>query len=389
MDFNDSHTTKAVLVIDDEEGIREGCRRVLEPQGFQIEMAGSLKEGLQKIHSYPFDIVLLDVMLPDGRGIDLLAPMLETDPDIIPIIITGYATFELAVAAIKTGAYDFISKPFTPDLLLFTVNQGLERRQLSLTAKRVKAMEQESAEMAQAKKEAEQLSEFKTAFTFKVAHELRTPVASAISLIRPLMRGLAGDLNEQQQEILSRIDNRLDMLMELVNDLLALAATRTVAIEEALEPITAQPVLQKVIDRLGSEVQAKKITLEIKIPDKAATVMGTVKGLDTILSNLLSNAVKYTPEGGSIAVQVTRNHGQTQITVSDTGIGIPAADLERMGEEFFRAQNARRSVIIGTGLGLSIVKELVQTYGGTIEIGSQENQGTTVNLLLPDSGAVP
>ena len=389
MDFNDSHTTKAVLVIDDEEGIREGCRRVLEPQGFQIEMACSLKEGLQKIHSYPFDIVLLDVMLPDGRGIDLLAPMLETDPDIIPIIITGYATFELAVAAIKTGAYDFISKPFTPDLLLFTVNQGLERRQLSLTAKRVKAMEQESAEMAQAKKEAEQLSEFKTAFTFKVAHELRTPVASAISLIRPLMRGLAGDLNEQQQEILSRIDNRLDMLMELVNDLLALAATRTVAIEEALEPITAQPVLQKVIDRLGSEVQAKKITLEIKIPDKAATVMGTVKGLDTILSNLLSNAVKYTPEGGSIAVQVTRNHGQTQITVSDTGIGIPAADLERIGEEFFRAQNARRSVIIGTGLGLSIVKELVQTYGGTIEISSQENQGTTVNLLLPDSGAVP
>ena len=143
------------------------------------------------------------------------------------------------------------------------------------------------------------------------------------------------------------------------------------------------------IDRLGSEVQAKKITLEIKIPDKAATVMGTVKGLDTILSNLLSNAVKYTPEGGSIAVQVTRNHGQTQITVSDTGIGIPAADLERIGEEFFRAQNARRSVIIGTGLGLSIVKELVQTYGGTIEISSQENQGTIVNLLLPDSGAVP
>jgi signal transduction histidine kinase len=389
MDLNDSHTSTAILVIDDEEGIREGCRRVLEPQGFQVETAVSMQEGLQKIQSRPFDIVLLDVMMPDGRGIDLIDPMLKVDPDLVPIIITGYATVELAVAAIKAGAYDFISKPFTPDLLLLTVNQGLERRRLSQTARRIQAMELETAEMARAKKEAEQLSEFKTAFTFKVAHELRTPVASAISLIRPLMRGLAGELNEQQQDILSRIDNRLDMLMELVNDLLALAATRTVAIEEPLEPIVVQSILHKVVERLGIEAQNKMITLRVKIPDKTVTVVGTAKGLDTIFSNLLNNAIKYTPEGGTINLQITESAGQADITISDTGIGIPASDLDRIGEEFFRAKNARRSAIIGTGLGLSIVKELVHKYGGKMEISSQEGQGTRVNLLLPIVKAEP
>ncbi|MGD8857659.1 MAG: response regulator, partial [Chloroflexota bacterium] len=126
-----------ILVIDDELGIRQGCRRVLAPQGFQVETAASLQEGLAQLRSAQFDLVLLDVMMPDGRGFDLLGPIHEQDPDTIAIIITGYATVELAVEAIKAGAYDFIAKPFTPDVLLHAVNQGLERRRLSLSARRL------------------------------------------------------------------------------------------------------------------------------------------------------------------------------------------------------------------------------------------------------------
>lgn len=383
MENKNSNSLRAVLVVDDEPGIREGCRRVLEPQGFHVETAATLQEGLEQIRSRKFDVVLLDVMMPDGRGLDLLAPIRAEDPDMIAIIITGYATIELAMETIKAGAYDFISKPFTPDLLLFSVNQGLERRRLSLTAKRIQAMEQETTELERAKKEAEQLSAFKTAFTFKVTHELRAPVATAISLIRPLMRGLAGELNDQQQDILKRIDNRLDMLMELVNDLLALAATRTVAAEETLEQIAVQPAVQQVVDRLGIETKAKKLALHVEGPAKTLKVMATEKGLDTIFSNLLSNAIKYTPEGGAIVVRIAEKDGQVRISVSDTGIGIPSADLARIGNEFFRAKNARRSEVIGTGLGLSIVKELMNNYGGSVDFSSEEAQGTTVSLLFP------
>jgi len=383
MASDDPNQAVSILVVDDELGIREGCRRVLEPEGFHVETATTLQEGQEQIRSGNFDMVFLDVMMPDGRGLDLLNLIREKDPDTVPIIITGYATVELAVEAIRAGAYDFISKPFSPDLLLITVSQGLERRRLSLAARKLAAIEQETAELAQAKKEAERLSEFKTRFTFKVAHELRAPVAGAISLTRPLMRGLAGQLNERQQEILARIDNRLDILMELINDLLDLAATQTVISEEVLEDVALQPVIREVMDRLSVEADAKKISLILEEPDKSLIIKATHKGLSTIFTNLLSNAIKYTPDSGCIQVQIKTNDDQVLISVSDTGIGIPSEDLPRIGDEFFRAKNTRRSQIPGTGLGLSIVRELVNVYDGSIKITSVEDEGTTVTLRLP------
>jgi signal transduction histidine kinase len=98
---------------------------------------------------------------------------------------------------------------------------------------------------------------------------------------------------------------------------------------------------------------------------------------------VLGNAIKYTPEAGCIQVHIGQNDGQVLISVSDTGIGIPAEDLPKIGDEFFRAKNARRSEAAGTGLGLSIVKELMNNYGGSMDVDSVEGQGTTIRLLLP------
>ena len=140
-----------ILVIDDEAGIRQGCIRVLKPEGFNVVQASSIEDGLRKIQENDFDLVLLDVMLPDGRGIDLLAPIQEKDPDLVCIIITGFATIELAVEAIKAGAYNFISKPFTADVLLMSVNQGLDRRRLALETRRLQTIEQEAENLVRAK----------------------------------------------------------------------------------------------------------------------------------------------------------------------------------------------------------------------------------------------
>jgi two-component system sensor histidine kinase/response regulator len=375
-------TQANILVIDDELGIREGCRRALEPQGFTVETAASIQEGLRKIQESDFDLVLLDVMLPDGQGIDLLRPIQEKDPDLVSVIITGYATVELAVKAIKQGAYDFISKPFTSDLLLMTVNQGLEKRQLSLEAKRLQAIEREAAELARTKEEMERLDRFKSAFMLMVAHELRAPVSAAQSLLRTLLRGLVGELGEQQQDILSRVEARLSMLMELINDLLSLAATKTVEPDEPLERVLLQPAIQKVMDRFSGEAESKQVALTFNAPDKTLAVQATEDGLDTVFSNLIGNAIKYTPSGGSVQVALIEEHDQTKIVVSDTGIGIPKDALPQIGDEFFRAQNARRAGIIGTGLGLSIVKQLVTRFGGLIDVDSIEGEGTTFTLTL-------
>jgi len=378
-----------ILVIDDEPGIRKACRRALEPHGFSVETVATISEGLQAIQAGEVDLVLLDVMMPNGRGIDLLGPIREKDPDLIVVIITGYATVELAVKAIKQGAYDFISKPFTSDLLLMTVNQGLEKRQLSLEAQRLQAIEQQAAELTYAKEEMERLERFKSAFMLTVAHELRAPVGGAQSLLRTLLRGLTGELNEQQRDILCRVETRLDTLTALIDDLLSLAATKTVESEKPLEEVWLQPVVQQVIDRFGIEANIKQVALTYHAPDEIIVVQATEDGLENVLSNLVGNAIKYTAPGGMIEVNVTEEQDRAKITIVDTGIGIPENALPQIWDEFYRAPNVRKSGITGTGLGLSIVRQLVTRFGGQIDVCSVEGKGTTFTLTLLLDGEEP
>lgn len=371
-----------ILVIDDEKGIRDGCSRVLEPAGFRVDRAATLQEGRQMVEQELYDLVLLDVMMPDGRGIDLLEAIHARDADAVCVIITGYATVELAVEAIKLGAYDFISKPFTADQLLMTVNQGLEKRRLSQETRRLREVEKRAAELARLKEEMERLDQQKSAFMTMVAHELRAPLGGAQSLLRTLLRGLAGELNGQQRQMLQRIEARLDALLELVNDLLALAASKTFEADQPLQSLALMPLVQEVIQHYQVEAHSKQVRLDLESSQDSLQVMGTPDGLQRIFSNLVGNAIKYTPEGGKVQVALASCPQGVEARISDTGIGIPAADQPRLFEEFFRARNAKQSSITGTGLGLSIVKQLVDHFGGQITFQSQEGRGTTFLLTL-------
>ncbi len=223
-------------------------------------------------------------------------------------------------------------------------------------------------------------------FVQMVTHELRAPVAGAQSLLRTLLRGLTGDLSPEQRDLLGRVNGRLDLLMELINDLLALAASKTVDLDAPLKRLPLQPALKQVIDRLAPEAEAKQVTLEHDIPFEVLSVRATEEGLERVFTNLIGNAIKYTPPGGRVCVAVVERPNGAVVSISDTGIGIPKEDLPRLWTDFFRARNARQSGIMGTGLGLSIVKQLVEHFGGLISVSSVEGQGTTFKLTLPLAG---
>ena len=182
---NDKQAINRILVVDDELGLREGCRRALTRHGYPVDVAATGQEGLAKIQEGEFALVLLDVMMPDISGIELLKAIQNHDPDIVCIIITGYATVELAVSAMKLGAYDFIAKPFSDDNLVLAVEKGLEHRRLELEARRLQQIEEEAWRLSQEKAMLEELDGVKSAFMRKVAHELRAPIA-AIESQRPL-----------------------------------------------------------------------------------------------------------------------------------------------------------------------------------------------------------
>ena len=372
-----------ILVIDDEQGIREGCRRVLTPEGHQVEMAAGLVEARVRLMGDPFDLVLLDVMLPDGRGIELLEDILRRDQDTVIAIITGYATVELAIEAIQQGAYDFLSKPFTGDLLLLTVRRGLERRRLSIDARRMHEAEAQAVDLRRAQEELERLDRFKSAFMLTVAHELRSPVSAAQSLLRTLLHGVAGEVNVQQRDLLKRMEARLAELLDLVNDLLALAASKTYEPDRPLQVVALDEVLEQVIARARDEAQGKGVELVYRSGEGGCRVRGTADGLAMILGNLIGNAVKYTPAGGKVEVEVSTQGPAAGVRVRDTGMGIPPDDLTRLGEEFFRAGNAKASAITGTGLGLSIVRHNLSRLGGDMSFQSEVGRGTTVTVSIP------
>jgi len=372
-----------ILVIDDEEGIRQGCVRALGAQKFQVETAGTLAEGRRLIEQANFDLVLLDIMLPDGQGTSLLKTIRARDAETVAVIITGFATVELAVDAIKQGAYDFISKPFDTDLLLMTVNQGLQKRRLTLEAGRLQNLEQETARLARDKQEMERLDQFKSAFMLTVAHELRSPVAAAQSLLRTMLRGMAGELNDQQREVLRRVEVRHGQLLELINDLLSLAASKTYDPGQPLRPVSLSHAVGLVIEALAPQAQEKGVRIDPFDLTADLMVQASEDGLNKVLANLVGNAVKYTPSGGQVTVGVRRQGNSAEVAVTDSGIGISAEELPRLGTEFFRAQSAKQAEIPGTGLGLSIVREQLRRFGGSLEITSIPGQGSTFAARLP------
>ena len=238
-------------------------------------------------------------------------------------------------------------------------------------------------ENAMAYGELRHTDETKSQFVRAVTHELRSPVVGAQSLLRTVLRDLAGGLNDLQREVLSRLSDRLDALKMLIDDLLDLAAGKVEGLEGELTAVSVEATVLNVADRLSSQAEEKKIDLRVDYVPRGLTVMASEEGLGRIFLNLIGNAIKYTPSGGKVNVGLEQTGEEAVVTVSDTGIGIPEVDLPHIFEEFYRAGNVKQDGTTGTGLGLAIVKDLVERYGGRVSVRSRQGEGTTFTVALP------
>ena len=372
----DEHRAQpSILVVDDEVGMREGCQRVLTPAGYCVDAVADASSAMDSVRDGSYDLYLLDVMLPDGNGLDLLAAIIQRDPNAVCVIITGFGSIELAVEAVRHGAYDFLSKPFTSDELLMSVHQGLEWG-------RLKAIEAEAKELAQTKGELQRLGEARRQLMLGVAHELRAPVAAVQSYINLILAGYVA--TDELRPTLFRMQERLDEMLDLIADLLELARLKQgkpqPTRETELQDMAA--VLRKVCDLFRPQARDKGQNLQVKILDNPFLVADR-NDLVQIWTNLISNAIKYTPDGGQIEVTLQSEDSGIIGTVADSGIGIADDDRPRLFEDFFRTDEAKESGEIGTGLGLSIVKQTVESYGGEIDVASRLGQGSRFTFILP------
>jgi signal transduction histidine kinase len=243
--------------------------------------------------------------------------------------------------------------------------------------------------------EAQALAEVERARLARVTtHQLRSPITIAQSLLRNVVKGYAGPISDQQRDVLDRIAGQLDYLSHLVDDFLDLAASKSPPLTGQEGPVVLNPSAARAVLMLQPRAEEKGVMLTLHPCREELVVWASEESLDHILHNLVENAVKYTLPGGQVTVTLARcgeqsgevsgiGAGDAQVTVADTGIGIPEEAQAHLFEEFYRAPNARAYNAVGTGLGLAIVRGLVDRYHGRITVRSASGLGTTFTVSFP------
>lgn len=219
-------------------------------------------------------------------------------------------------------------------------------------------------------------------FVANVSHELKTPLTSVRGYVETLLGGALND-EENNVRFLKKIDFNVDRLIRIVVDLLSLARIEAQQDVLPVSPVEWPPIIQESVREREQSIENKGLNVMVDRVDESYTVLADPDGLEHIVSNLLDNAIKYTPEGGTIALRLSRSDQVARLEVEDTGIGIPVEDLDNIFQRFYRVDKARSRALGGTGLGLSIVKHLVQAMNGEIEVRSEIDRGTCFTVKLP------
>ena len=224
--------------------------------------------------------------------------------------------------------------------------------------------------------------ELRKEFVANVSHELRTPLTMIKGFVETLQDGASAD-PVKGPEFLATIGKHVDQLTNLVSDLLELSRLESREGLPRVMRVEIGGVLKKVVEFMKPAADKRRQSLEVSVDGVAAGVAGDPDYIERAVGNLVDNAIKYTPEGGRIRVSARSAGEAVVIEVADSGIGIPAEDLGRVFERFYRVDRSRSREMGGTGLGLSIVKHVVQVHGGTVDVESDVGKGTTFRVRLP------
>ncbi len=372
-----------VLVVDDEESVATTIEAILRLDGHDVIAVTSGAEAVRLLNERQFDVVLTDLRLGDMDGIDVLREVQRTSPDTASIMLTGYASLESAVAALRSGAYDYLMKPSDVEELRATVNRAIERRQL-----RRRLLE------------LEEVDRLKTQFLSMASHELRTPLTAVSGFIQVARRRIQRAAEQENgangstdwKDEATRAAETLDLaqrqsrrLARLVDELLDVSRLQLGRAELHVQEVDIVRLVRDVVDRM--RLLTSTHTFEVRASMEAAVVSADADRMDQVFENLIANAVKYSPSGGAITVALARTGDDVRIAIADQGIGISREELDRIFNLFYRSPDPRAGHVGGLGLGLYISREIVTRHGGRLWAESNGEVGSTFYVSLPLAAA--
>lgn len=369
--------TFTILVVDDEAGIRSGTKRILqnfrvdypfmdEQVDFEVLEAGTGEEALALIHKKVPDIILLDNKLPGIQGIEVLEQIKKSNLDTLVVMITSYASLELAVKATKDGAFDFIPKPFTPQEL----RSSLENITKHLFLKRMTQKLNTSGK------------QIRFQFLSVLSHELKAPLNAVEGYVKIIREKQLGDSVESYTEMLDRSLERIKGMRMLIMDLLDMTRLGSGKEVKEYKKLCLNEIAQSAIDAVRPYAIQKDLNLYLNASEKIY-LLADRNEMQIIFNNLISNAAKYNIQGGRVDCTLKGDKENAYIIVADTGFGIAPDNQEIIFKDFTRIKTPETRDISGSGLGLSIVKQLVELYRGSIELQSKPGEGSIFTVILP------
>jgi two-component system, sensor histidine kinase and response regulator len=356
-----------IFVIDDDEIIRLSCEQILQKSGYKVETFGNGYKGIERLKEVRPQLLVVDIKMPELDGFEVIKIVRKFDPDIVIVVITGYATIETAVDAMKMGAYDFLPKPFTPGELRMIIERAFERWRLIKEAQKLR-------------KEKE---EVERKFVTLVSHQLKAPLGAVKQYLDVLRFTCNDKLPQETVEWISRSQARIEEMLHLIRDWLMLSKVDHGALCDPSVSSDIATVITDVVKEYQQLPSAADLTISMELGSEPMQACGDPVSLRMLIGNLVSNAVKYNRPGGKVRVSAGIVENWIALEVSDTGLGIPQAFRPHLFEEFYRIRVPETQNIPGTGLGLVICKRIVDELGGSIEVDSKEGEYTIFTVRLP------
>lgn len=368
-----------LLIVDDEPGIRSGIKRILlgfcvdfpfleEEFDFNILEAASGEEAIDIIDKNAIDIVLLDNKLSGIDGIEVLEYINKKQYDCNVMMITSYASLDLAIKATNNGAYNFVPKPFTPQELKtsiegITKNLYLRRmtKQLNTVGKQIRFQ-----------------------FLSVLSHELKSPINAIEGYLRIMEERQVGNNLDDYEMMIQRSLERIKGMRTLIMDMLDLTRLESGKKARDVKKLNLVSLLKISRDTMSPMSIQKNVKIFINAEPNEIYYLADQQEIEIIFNNLVSNAVKYNKDNGEVNCVMREDEHSITISVSDTGIGMSEEDMSRLFQEFTRIKNEKTKGISGSGLGLSIMKKIVEdVYSGTVTVSSKEDEGSTFTVVLP------
>ncbi len=384
-----------ILIIEDEKRLRTNLEFLLTEEGYTVSTAANGHEGIAYLQREPFDIVITDIMMEEGNGFEVMEHIATHVPETLIIVITGFASTDSAIEALRKGAYDYISKPFDIEMMKISLKRAMEKIRLQRKLKmhtqdleqrvidRTRELHEINQKLNQSLEElkatqerliqSEKLSALGELLS-GVAHELNNPLTSVLGYAELLTQ--SHSCSPEAHAMLEKISHEAVRCSQIVKNLLSFARKRKP--EKRYRNIN--DICLKTLDLLGYQLKVNNVLTAKQLDDTLPKTMVDEHQLQQVLVNMINNAYQAMAEyrgGGELLITTAHDDRKIYINVTDNGPGISPKNIRRIFDPFYTTKEK------GTGLGLSLSYGIIKEHGGEIGVTSIEGKGTTFTIELP------